>query len=68
MKILTLRLENFRAIKDATYDFEGKDAAIYGDNGTGKTTIANAILWLLTDQPETGEKDFTPKTDRKSVV
>lgn len=62
MKILTLRLENFRAIKDATYDFEGKAAAIYGDNGTGKTTIANAILWLLTDQPETGEKDFTPKT------
>lgn len=63
MKILKLQLENFRAIKSLTLDFDGHDADIFGTNGTGKTTIANAISWLFTDLPATDEKDFTPKTE-----
>lgn len=62
MKILSLTLENFRGIKNLTVNFDGKDADIYGANGTGKTTIANAICWLLIDRPATEEADFTPKT------
>lgn len=62
MKILSLTLENFRGIKSLTVDFDGKDADIFGANGTGKTTIANAICWLLIDRPATEEADFTPKT------
>jgi len=62
MKILSLTLENFRGIKDLTVNFDGKDADVYGANGTGKTTIANAICWLLIDRPATEEADFDPKT------
>ncbi len=62
MKILSLMLENFRGIKDLTVNFDGKDADVYGANGTGKTTIANAICWLLIDRPATEEADFDPKT------
>nr|DAR86826.1 MAG TPA: chromosome partition protein [Caudoviricetes sp.] len=62
MKILSLTLENFRGIKNLTVNFDGKDADIYGANGTGKTTIANAICWLLIDRPATEEADFDPKT------
>lgn len=62
MKILSLTLENFRGIKNLTVNFDGKDADIYGANGTGKTTVANAICWLLIDRPATEEADFTPKT------
>lgn len=62
MKILSLTLENFRSIKNLTVNFDGKDADVLGANGTGKTTIANAICWLLIDRPATEEADFTPKT------
>lgn len=63
MKILSLTLENFRSIKNMTVNFDGKDADVLGANGTGKTTIANAICWLLIDRPATEESDFTPKTE-----
>ena len=62
MKILSLTLENFRGIKNLTVNFDGKGADLYGANGTGKTTIANAICWLLIDRPATEEADFDPKT------
>ena len=63
MKILSLTLENFRSIKNLTVNFDGEDADVLGANGTGKTTIANAICWLLIDRPMTEEADFTPKTE-----
>ena len=63
MRILGLTLENFRGIKNMTVNFDGKDADVLGANGTGKTTIANAICWLLIDRPMTDEADFTPKTE-----
>ncbi len=62
MRFVELVLENFRGIKKAIINFNGQNTDIYGDNGTGKTTIGNAICWILTDQAITSEKDFTPKT------
>ena len=63
MKILSLTLENFRSIKNLTVNFDGKDADVLGANGSGKTTIANAICWLLIDRPATEESEFSPKTE-----
>lgn len=62
MKIIKLRLENFQGIRALTLDLDGKNAAIYGDNATGKTTVYNAVTWLLFDKPSNGSKGFTPKT------
>jgi len=62
VKILNINLENFRGIKKIDINFDGKDTDIYGANGTGKTTIANAVSWLLFNKAATGEKDFSPKT------
>ena len=62
MKILTLKLDNFRGIKKLEINFGPKTTSVYGANGTGKTTVANAISYLITGQAITGEKDFSPKT------
>ena len=62
MKLLSLKLENFQGIKSLEITSDGSDIEIRGDNATGKTTIGNAITWLLYDKPLGGEKNFSPKT------
>jgi DNA repair exonuclease SbcCD ATPase subunit len=62
MQLLKLTLANFRGLRDLTINFDGKSAEICGRNGTGKTTIANAIWWVLYGKALDGEKNFTPKT------
>ncbi len=63
MKIITLTLTNFQGVKNAVFNFNGKNVGIYGDNATGKTTIFNAFTWLLFGKASTKEaSSFTPKT------
>ena len=61
MKILSMEVSNFKGIRSLALDFAGKNAAIYGDNATGKTTIFDAFLWLLYGKDSTGRKDFEIK-------
>lgn len=61
MKLLTLTLDNFQGIEHKEFNFEGRSASIYGDNATGKTTVFNALTWLLFDKASTGAKNFSPK-------
>lgn len=62
MKIKSLHLDNFQGIVHAEFDFDGLSASIYGDNATGKTTVFNAVTWLLFDKASTGAANFNPKT------
>jgi len=62
MKILNLTLQNFKGIRYFRLDTQGKDTNIYGDNGTGKTTLADAFMWLLFDKDSSNRKDFQIKT------
>ncbi|URN85837.1 hypothetical protein [Acetobacterium wieringae] len=62
MKLLSLNLENFQGIKSLDITSDGSDIEVRGDNATGKTTIGNAITWLLYDKPLDGGKNFSPKT------
>jgi DNA repair exonuclease SbcCD ATPase subunit len=62
MKLQRLTLENFRGIKSRTFEFNGKSANVRGKNASGKTTLANAYSYLLTDKAYTGEASFDPKT------
>lgn len=45
--IKKLRLLNFCGIRDAEYEFSEKLTIVSGGNGRGKTTISNAIMYVL---------------------
>ncbi|ANW97700.1 hypothetical protein CSTERTH_00960 [Thermoclostridium stercorarium subsp. thermolacticum DSM 2910] len=62
MKILSLKLRNFKGIRSFEIDTQGKDVNVFGDNGTGKTTLADAFMWLLFDKDSNNRKDFQIKT------
>lgn len=62
MKLHTLKLKNFKGIKELALEPKGADLAIYGNNATGKTTIADALYWLLFDKDSHNRKDFELKT------
>lgn len=62
MQLLKLTLDNFKGIKRFELAPNGKSISVYGDNGTGKTTIADAQYWLLFGKDSTDTKNFIPKT------
>ena len=63
IKIKRLVLENFKCHKSLKLDFEGGNASIYGDNASGKTSIYDALTWLLfgKDSAGNGEKNIEIK-------
>ena len=63
IKINRLSLENFKCHSHLTLDFTGRNASIYGDNATGKTSIYDALTWLLfgKDSSGNGEKNIEIK-------
>ena len=63
IKIKRLVLENFKCHKALKLDFEGGNASIYGDNASGKTSVYDALTWLLfgKDSQGNGEKNIEIK-------
>jgi energy-coupling factor transporter ATP-binding protein EcfA2 len=53
-KVQRLVMHAFRGVPgQMTVDFgKGESIAVYGDNGTGKSTIADALEWYFTGQIE----------------
>lgn len=49
MELKTLKIKNFKGIKDKLVQF-GKTTRITGRNASGKTTIQDAYTWLLFDR------------------
>lgn len=63
IKILRLTLENFKGHAKFELTPNGGNMAVYGDNGTGKTSIYDALTWLLfgKDSQGNGEKNMEVK-------
>lgn len=62
VKIKRLILTNFKGIKNRTIVFDQAVTKIYGDNGSGKTTIVDAFLWLCFGKDSNDRADFNIKT------
>lgn len=58
MRLLNLKIKNFKGIKSFELDINGQSVNIYGDNATGKTTVFDAVLWLLFDKNSENKSDF----------
>lgn len=49
VRLLSVELQNFRGFNRAqVLDLDADVVLIHGDNGTGKTSLTDGILWLLT--------------------
>lgn len=63
IRINRLTLENFKCHRHFEFQPEGRSAALYGDNATGKTSVYDALTWLLfgKDSAGNGEKNIEIK-------
>ena len=66
MKLLELAIRDFKGIHDLRIDFGGRNVNICGGNGTGKTTVYDAFLWLLFDRDSTNRREFAVKPRGRS--
>ena len=82
MLLKSIKLENFRQFRNESIDFaqgeNGKNVTIIiGENGTGKTTFAQAFFWCMYGETEFSDKvilnkivasEMTPGKDEKVRV
>lgn len=61
MKLNTLKIQNFRVIRDFEITPNGANLAVFGKNKCGKTTLYDSFLWLLFGKNSAGETKFTIK-------
>jgi DNA repair exonuclease SbcCD ATPase subunit len=50
VKIKSLEISAFRGIKKTFFDLNSKSLLIFGENGTGKSSIVNALEFLFTNK------------------
>ena len=61
IKLSTLSIKNFKGIKEEFFDFKNGSAEISGANASGKTSVYDALLWLLTGKNSEDATDFAIK-------
>ncbi|MFB1100863.1 hypothetical protein [Terribacillus sp. JSM ZJ617] len=62
IKLQQLVLNHFKGVKEFTLSVNGRDAKVFGDNETGKTTTYDGFLWALFDKDSQNKKEFGIKT------
>ena len=72
MLLQSIKLKNFRQFRNESIDFaEGTDGKnvtiIIGENGTGKTTFAQAFFWCLYGETEFSDKSMLNKLEAEEM-
>jgi len=68
MHISKIELENIKSHVNSIFEFNRGTTAITGENGAGKTTIIEAIAWVLFDLLEYKKEDFVRRGQKKGSV
>ena len=63
IKLKDIEIKSFRGIKNYILDFDNKSLVLVGENGSGKSSIANAFEFLFTGKVEslTGSQHIKQK-------
>lgn len=61
IKLMSMSIRNFKGCESLDLSFGGCSASIYGDNAAGKTTVYDALTWLLFGKDSRGRGDFEIK-------
>ncbi len=56
-----LTIRSFKGCRELTLHLDGRSASIYGDNAAGKTTVYDALTWLLFGKDSSGAGKFNVK-------
>lgn len=62
IRIKSMRLLNFKGVRDYTFEPDGQSVRVSGRNGTGKTTLFDAFTWLLFGKDSKDRKVFNLRT------
>lgn len=65
IKLSKMEIRNFKGIIEFTLDLNGLNANIFGENGTGKTTLNDAFLWVMFGKDSANRADFDIKPQDK---
>ena len=57
LKLTSIHIENFKGVKSQDVTFSDK-TRICGANATGKTTVFDAVTWLLFNKNSLGAEKF----------
>src|SRR5215210_169851 len=68
MHVTQVELENIKSYEQAVFTFARGTTAITGENGAGKTTILEAIAWVLFDTLEYSKDDFLRRGAKRGSV
>lgn len=68
MRILAVELDNVKSYKHARIEFADGTNAISGHNGAGKSTILEAIGFVLFDYLQTSQADFVRQGEKEATV
>lgn len=67
MKIIELRAENFKRLKAVTIEADGTLQVVAGRNAQGKTSVLDAIWWVLQQRAADVERPVRDGEDRATV-
>lgn len=70
IELVSISIENFKGIKKFDLKPNGGDVWVRGENGTGKTTVADAFFWLFSNSNSDQRSNFNiiPLDNNGNVV
>uniref|UniRef100_UPI00359F7BDB ATP-binding protein n=1 Tax=Jeotgalibaca porci TaxID=1868793 RepID=UPI00359F7BDB len=70
IKLIGMKIRNFKAVREFEFNPNGENANVYGQMGTGKSTLYDAFWFALFGKNSLGETQFQwkPKNENNEPI